>query len=446
MCSAYEVRFFAGDNNGHVQINRHTKYRRNLQRIAPEETKAPKAKSKSKSTKKASTVVELSDEEEIPIPKKIAKAKSSVVIHLDDEGEEKIESKKEIESPHPDATDAAPVWDYQHPKTKEWTLFVGALPKMIEGLSKRSAVFPINIPGLGGFQVVLESMTLKCSASAEMDSVIRRTPPLATTRASPKLDLASSSSSSSVASTPPGSKKKSKKAVLMEVDEPLFEVDADLVARCKKATGWKSVSSSTLEKEEKEHGGVPSKCVICYDAFSGDARNVVHLSKCGKHYFHENCIAASFKPGYVSCPVCQTIYGIRTGTQPKGTMDYSTSSSKLPGYEKYGTITINYKFKDGVQEAHHPNPGEAYYGTSRTAYLPDSPEGKKVLKLLQTAFERKLVFTIGTSVTTGAENSVIWNGIHHKTSTSGGATNFGYPDATYLERVTDELAAKGVTL
>lgn len=55
-------------------------------------------------------------------------------------------------------------------------------------------------------------------------------------------------------------------------------------------------------------------------------------------------------------------------------------------------------------------------------------------------------FTVGTSVTTGATDSVLWNGTHHKTSTHGGSSNFGYPDETYLERVTDELSAKGVAL
>lgn len=384
------------------------------------------------------------EDDEIPIPKKLAKSKS-IVIEDDGAKEEEEEAPKSAAlSPYPNATDAAPVWDYLHPKTKEWTQFAGALPKMIEGLSKRSAVFPLNVPGLGGYQVILASMIMKCGAAEDMNTVIRRTPPMATTQASPDMTHIDAISSAPGSSTPTTKKKGKKSDSAMDVDVPLFEVDADLLARCKKATAWKAVTSATLQKEEKEQNGTPSKCVICYDAFNGDGRAVVHLSRCGSHYFHENCIAASFKPGYVSCPVCQTIYGIRTGTQPKGTMDYSTGATKLAGYEKFGTITINYRFKDGVQEAQHPSPGAYYSGTSRTAYLPDSPEGKKVLKLLQTAFERRLVFTIGTSVTTGAENSVIWNGIHHKTSTSGGTSNFGYPDATYLERVTDELAAKGV--
>ena len=67
----------------------------------------------------------------------------------------------------------------------------------------------------------------------------------------------------------------------------------------------------------------------------------------------------------------------------------------------------------------HPNPGQPYTGTSRVAYLPDCREGREVLQLLRRAFDARLVFTVGNSVTSGAENVVVWNCIHHKTSTHG---------------------------
>ena len=76
--------------------------------------------------------------------------------------------------------------------------------------------------------------------------------------------------------------------------------------------------------------------------------------------------------------------------------------------------------------------GKQYPSTNRTGYLPDSPEGQKILRLLEVAFKRKLVFTVGRSVTTGADNVIVWNGIHHKTNINGGSANFGYPDPTYL--------------
>ena len=80
----------------------------------------------------------------------------------------------------------------------------------------------------------------------------------------------------------------------------------------------------------------------------------------------------------------------------------------------------NYHFPSGVQGREHPNPGQRYEGTSRTAYLPDTYEGREVLQLLRRAFDARLVFTVGTSDTTGRSNQITWNGIHHKTRVSGG--------------------------
>jgi len=67
----------------------------------------------------------------------------------------------------------------------------------------------------------------------------------------------------------------------------------------------------------------------------------------------------------------------------------------------------------------HPNPGAPYHGTRRQAYLPDNDEGQEVCQLLRRAFNAKLVFTVGRSITTGKDDSVIWNDIHHKTSPTG---------------------------
>lgn len=74
----------------------------------------------------------------------------------------------------------------------------------------------------------------------------------------------------------------------------------------------------------------------------------------------------------------------------------------------------------------HPNPGVRYSGTSRTAYLPDCKEGQKVLKLLKKAFDRRLIFTIGRSVTTGLNNVITWNDIHHKTNIDGGPQRYAH--------------------
>ncbi len=170
----------------------------------------------------------------------------------------------------------------------------------------------------------------------------------------------------------------------------------------------------------------------------------VRLSKCHGHFFHKECIKTWFqqKP---KCPSCGIFYGEEVGTQPiAGRMLSSKSLVSLPGYSDCGTIEIHYFFPNGIQQACHPNPGQPYSGTIRRAFLPDNEEGNRVLELLRRAFANRVTFTVGTSLTSGLTNAVIWNGIHHKTNRHGGPQAFGYPDPTYLNRVTQELAAKGI--
>ena len=164
--------------------------------------------------------------------------------------------------------------------------------------------------------------------------------------------------------------------------------------------------------------------------------NVILLKNCHDHFFHIECLdllignKESFK-----CPNCSKIYGILIGDQPNGTMSAHISSNiHCSGYENYDTIVIDYDFPSG----------KGYSGTFRTAFLPNNKEGKEILGLLKVCFDRKLTFTVGTSVTTGRSNTTIWNGVHHKTNLYGGSTHFGYPDKTYFNRIKEELASKGV--
>ncbi|XP_035673944.1 uncharacterized protein LOC118414188 isoform X1 [Branchiostoma floridae] len=163
-----------------------------------------------------------------------------------------------------------------------------------------------------------------------------------------------------------------------------------------------------------------------------------------KHTFCRVCIdtALSYKS---QCPMCNTIVGELKGNQPQGRMNwYTTKGTRLAGYENCGAIVINYHFSSGTQGSDHPNPGRRYSGTSWCAYLPDNEEGRELVQLLKRAFDNRLVFTIGTSVTTGATDTVVWNDIHHKINVSGGASSYGYPDPGYLARLREELAAKGI--
>ncbi|XP_035672518.1 uncharacterized protein LOC118413318 isoform X1 [Branchiostoma floridae] len=195
--------------------------------------------------------------------------------------------------------------------------------------------------------------------------------------------------------------------------------------------GW---DSDTHKGRDSEN------CSICRSTFM----NPKTLPSCG-HVFCTPCIdrAMQIKP---VCPICGEVYGQTWGSQPEGTMEWKVDPHlPLPGYERQGTIVVMYDFPDGIQTSDHPNPGRRYYGCHRRAYLPNTAEGQEVCRLLHKAFQAKLLFTVGQSVTTGMDNCVIWNDVHHKTNTHGGPTNHGYPDPDYLRRVKEELAVKGIT-
>ena len=68
----------------------------------------------------------------------------------------------------------------------------------------------------------------------------------------------------------------------------------------------------------------------------------------------------------------------------------------------------------------HPNPEKPYRGLFCTSYLPNNPAGQEVCNLLRSAFDARLIFTIGKCPATGEENKVVFNGIELKTNRSGG--------------------------
>ena len=109
-----------------------------------------------------------------------------------------------------------------------------------------------------------------------------------------------------------------------------------------------------------------------------------------------DCIVQCFKFS-VKCPNCSTPYATMIGSMPKGTMSvtrYPVGAAPLSGHASSGTLVIRYHFPDGTQGDEHPNPGVAYEGTSRIAYLPDTPEGNEVMQLLVRAFENRQSFAV----------------------------------------------------
>ena len=223
---------------------------------------------------------------------------------------------------------------------------------------------------------------------------------------------------------------------------------------------------SPLEILYKEQHGIfnktteeREKCSIClcefYDDIIKDTKDiilqdfvlyfnheidVVKLYKCEDHFYHIECLLNYIqkKTGF-KCAICQKIYGIIKGDMPPGTMTAIVNDKlKCDGYQNKGTIIVNYTIKSGNFK------GKKYKGTNRMSYIPNTKNGRILLGLLKIAFDRKLTFIIGTSVTTGKTDTIVWNGIHHKTNITGGPTKYGYPDPTYFNRVLEELASKGV--
>ncbi|XP_032432495.1 putative E3 ubiquitin-protein ligase DTX2 isoform X1 [Xiphophorus hellerii] len=247
-----------------------------------------------------------------------------------------------------------------------------------------------------------------------------------------------------------------------------------------------SSSSSSVRRAKRQHRRAPGQrsedviqrymevvadapeedCIICMEQLSNPSsyetppseeggqsiapEAVGKFIKCG-HTLHMLCMLAMYnngtKDGSLQCPSCKTIYGEKTGTQPKGKMEIYSVAQSLPGHPDCGTIQIIYSIPPGLQGPEHPNPGQPFTcrGFPRFCFLPDNDKGRKVLELLKVAWMRRLIFTVGTSSTTGEHDTVVWNGIHHKTEMMSNLSGHGYPDPNYLDNVLSELASQGVT-
>jgi deltex-like protein len=118
------------------------------------------------------------------------------------------------------------------------------------------------------------------------------------------------------------------------------------------------------------------------------------------------------------------------GQSPSGTMTVTIARRNFPKTWRTKTIKIQYDIPSGIQQPYHENPGNPYGATNRVAYLPNNNEGRKLLSRLKHAWTHGLIFTIGTSLTTGQSDSVTWSSIPHKTSLDGG--EYGWPDFNYF--------------
>eukprot|EP00064_Thunnus_orientalis_P010654 superscaffoldBa00001465_g10680 len=237
---------------------------------------------------------------------------------------------------------------------------------------------------------------------------------------------------------------------------------------CRKTTKKQARKGKTPEEVVKKYlqkvkSPPEEDCTICMEPLAGPsgykgpgvgpvsrAESVGRLAQCG-HQYHFQCLVAMYnngnKDGSLQCPTCKTIYGVKTGNQPAGKMEYHVIPHSLPGHPDYKTIRIIYNIPPGIQGPEHPNPGKPFTarGFPRHCYLPDSEKGRKVLRLLLVAWDRRLIFSVGTSSTTGESDTVIWNEVHHKTEFGSNLTGHGFPDPGHLDNVLEELRAQGIT-
>ncbi|XP_070773535.1 E3 ubiquitin-protein ligase DTX4-like [Enoplosus armatus] len=237
---------------------------------------------------------------------------------------------------------------------------------------------------------------------------------------------------------------------------------------CRKTTKKQARKGKTPEEVVKKYlqkvkSPPEEDCTICMEPLGGPsgykgpgvgpvsrAESVGRLAQCG-HQYHFQCLVAMYnngnKDGSLQCPTCKTIYGVKTGSQPAGKMEYHVIPHSLPGHPDCKTIRIIYNIPPGIQGPEHPNLGKPFTarGFPRHCYLPDSEKGRKVLRLLLVAWDRRLIFSVGTSSTTGESDTVIWNEVHHKTEFGSNLTGHGFPDPGHLDNVLEELRAQGIT-
>mmetsp|Transcript_11672 Transcript_11672/g.25348 ORF Transcript_11672/g.25348 Transcript_11672/m.25348 type:complete len:541 (+) Transcript_11672:101-1723(+) len=165
--------------------------------------------------------------------------------------------------------------------------------------------------------------------------------------------------------------------------------------------------------------------------------------QCG-HVFHRSCIEASLHH-HPKCPTCGDSGCIEPplGTSPSGTMHHSILRDKpCPGFaDSPSTILIEYDVPHATQKPYHPHPGRNFHGfLRRKAYLPNNDAGRDLLTRIIYAWKRGLVFSVGTSKTSGRSDSIVWSSlVPHKTSFKGGP--HGWPDEDYLRVCHEKLNA-----
>lgn len=174
----------------------------------------------------------------------------------------------------------------------------------------------------------------------------------------------------------------------------------------------------------------PLKCIVCQDEITDTTKDEqTLLMKCCNAAYHASCFKQMCDNSECDrrfgfrCVACKHIFGTYVSTaQPKdGIMHIDCGHT-------FFKITYTFPYMD--------------LDFRRICYIPR--EELPLLIAFVTAFNRGHLFRIGTSQTTGKQNTIIWSSIPQKTSEHGGPAMHGYPDPDYVRRVTDQLKQVGV--
>ncbi|KAG8434882.1 hypothetical protein GDO86_013007 [Hymenochirus boettgeri] len=184
-------------------------------------------------------------------------------------------------------------------------------------------------------------------------------------------------------------------------------------------------------------------CVLCLRPLSDG--EVGKLYRCS-HSHHVRCLASLYKDGTLRCPCCHTLYGSKMGSQPPGKMCFHLIPHSLPGYAGCQTIRIIYQIAPGVQGPGQPNPGKKFNAPEFPlhCYLPNTDKGRKVLRLLIEAWDRRILFPLIPSRVPGKPDSVSISRIPHKIEFGSNLTGKGFPDPQYLDSVLRQLRDWGM--
>ncbi|XP_061837874.2 uncharacterized protein [Nerophis lumbriciformis] len=205
-------------------------------------------------------------------------------------------------------------------------------------------------------------------------------------------------------------------------------VDRHTQETCTKGRFNGTQSEPLQEPEPTRQAPVEGICMC------GESGTSMSRTECGAVMCSE-CLDAV----HIHCRVCHSgakmvPAGIR------GKITYSELNLSLPGHSKHTTIKITYLIPDGVQQESHPSPGKPFKGGMFEAFLPDCERSRKLLPRLEDAFRRGLTFTVIKK----KGSKIAWDAIPHKTSLQGGRSGNGYPDSSYLKRLSDVLTSVGI--